>query len=191
MDLVITIAAIGLLFAVPLVVMVDTVRVGISPMPSSAPARRAALDHLAAHHDPRCVVEVGAGWGGLAVAAARRFPHAAVVALEAAIIPAAFLWLRVRLGRLTRLGPRNLRVQFGGLGAVDWTRCDGVLCYIHPGGMRDLADQVAPNLPPGAAVASITFALPGHRPVRTTRVADLWRSPVYLYTLVPDATSVD
>ncbi|MEQ8804563.1 MAG: class I SAM-dependent methyltransferase [Rhodospirillales bacterium] len=144
-------------------------------MPTS-PTVRASMFALIGGLEPRCIHELGAGWGGLAVALARRYPDARVVATEVSPLP----WAVCRL-RQVLFGPANLEVRFGDVMKTDLSAADLAVCFLCPPAMAKLAPRLEDGLKPGAHVLSNAFALPGWVPVREARVDDLHRSAVYLY----------
>jgi hypothetical protein len=152
-----------------------TLRLGISPVPTSAGVRRALLQMLPASLDGE-VHELGAGWGGLALALADARPRARVIAWEASWVPWAVfrvrLWLRPRA---------NLTLVRADLFGADLSRAQAVVCYLWTGAMQRLSAKLQAELPDGAAVLSHTFALRGWTPAETRTVDDLYRTPVYRY----------
>jgi hypothetical protein len=167
----------ALLLAGALSIVVYTLRTGISPMPTSGKVRRSLLPLL----EPGLqgtVLELGAGWGTLAFAIAARCPRARVVAFELSPLPFALCWLRQRLAPRPNLELRRqdfLQASFAGASTV--------VCYLFPGGMTRLAPKLLAELPPGARVITHTFALRGWKPEHTLQVDDLYRTPIYVYTV--------
>ncbi|MDX2015654.1 MAG: methyltransferase [Myxococcaceae bacterium] len=163
-------------------IIIGSLRLGISPMPSSAVARRAMLSLVPAEVTGE-VHELGCGWGGLALALARTAPRARVIAWEASLVPYLVSSLRAR-------GVPNLEVRHGDFLRADLSRADVLVCYLFTGGMRALSDKLVRERP-GAAlcVVSNTFALHGWAPRETVVVDDLWRSRVYRYDRVPSAAA--
>ncbi len=49
--------------------------------------------------------------------------------------------------------------------------------------MVRLAPKLLAELPPGSRILSHTFALRGWNPARSLVVDDLYRTPIYLYTV--------
>ncbi len=156
----------------------STLRLGISPMPSSGPARRAVLSLVppTVHGE---VHELGCGWGGLAVALARHCPKARVIAWEASLLP----WL---VSRLRARGLPNLQVRRADFLRADLSRAEVLVCYLFTGGMRALAAKLLSERP-GAPVVIVTstFALHGWAPAAVARVDDVWRTRVLRYDGVP------
>jgi hypothetical protein len=167
----------ALLLAGALSIVIYTLRTGISPMPTSGKVRRELLPLLEPDLEGT-VLELGAGWGSLAFAIADRCPRAKVVAFELSPLPFAFCWLRQRLSPRPNLELRRqdfLRASFAGASTV--------VCYLFPGAMARLAPKLLAELPTGARVITHTFALRGWQPQRMLRVGDLYRTPIYLYTV--------
>ncbi|MEW5741318.1 MAG: SAM-dependent methyltransferase [Myxococcota bacterium] len=161
----------------------STLRLGISPMPTSSAVRRVVLDMLP-HAVAGDVHELGAGWGGLALALADRYPTARVVAWEASWAP--FLVLKLRLALSPRRNLVALRRDF--FGAADLSGAGLVVCYLWTGAMTRLAEKFTAELKPGALVVSHTFALRGWEAEETRHAADVYRTPVYRYRVGPGAS---
>lgn len=156
-----------------------TLWTGISPMPTLGKVRRRLLP-LAEAELEGTILELGAGWGTLAFALADRCPRAKVVAFELSPLPFAFCWLR------WRLAPRpNLELRRQDFFRASFTGASLVVCYLFPGAMTRLAPKLLEELAPGTRIISHTFALRGWRPRRLLTVDDLYRTPIYLYTLPP------
>ena len=178
----------GLLAAVLLGALVSiayTVKTGTSPVPSS-PAAIAAILSLAAGPLERrlsqerraLLVDLGAGWGGVSFALARRFPEARVVGYEVSPLP----WLVARLRLLLRPTP-NLRFERRDFLAAPLDGAALVTCYLGPGAMARLRPKLESELPSGCQVLSNTFAVPGWAAERIERVDDLYAFSVYRYDM--------
>lgn len=181
----------GLLAAVllgALVTLAYTVKTGISPVPSG-PAAVAAMLSLATGplerrlrqegRDGRAlVVDLGAGWGGLSFALARRFPRARVVGYEVSPLP----WLVARLRLVLRPTP-NLRFERRDFMAAPLGGAALVTCYLGPGAMARLRPKLEAELASGCQVVSNSFAVPGWAADRVRRADDLYAVPVYRYDM--------
>lgn len=155
-------------------VVVGTLRTGAPPMPTRPPVRDAMLRHIPA--DARVIHELGCGFGGLAIAAARARPGAEVHAWERALLP----WLVARI-RAALCGGRRVHVHRGDLLDAPHERADAVLLYLHPDAMAALAPRLSTTLRAEATVVSNSFALPGW-PARTEdRLPDALRTKVLVY----------
>ena len=156
-------------------IVVESLRLGITPTPGSRRARRAILDLLPGDL-AGVVVEAGCGWGGLAIALARRVPSARVVAYERSPVPWLVSRLRVRLARVPNLEVRRrdfFRESFAGV--------DAVVAYLYTGAMTRLGPKLAAELRPGTPVVSHVFRIPGWTPEREVVLPDVWRGRVILY----------
>ncbi len=168
----------GLLLAAVLlvcvVVVVDTLRLGAPPMPSGAAARRCLVSMLPTAPGLVCW-ELGAGWGGLAVAIAEARPTWTVVAWEAAWVPWLVCALRVRV-----LGPSNVHVRRGDVLSQDLGEARVLTTYLL--GTQTEALRVRLGAHPGPwTLLSVHFALRGVVAAREARAQDLHRTPVIVY----------
>lgn len=157
-----------------LITVVDSLRLGIGPVPSSPAATAVLLDAVAATTGP--IVELGCGIGSLSIKLARSFPARTVLAVEQAWVPFCVAFTLARLS-----GAPNLRVVRGDLHQLPIGDAGVAVCFLFRGAMARLAADLPGRMRPGAQVVSLTFALPGWTPEATSHVADLWRSPVYRY----------
>lgn len=163
----------------------STVRTGMSPMPSSRAARAgilAALAYIDTDHHQGAIVDLGSGWGDLAIAVARRYPGRRVRGYELAWLPWLVSVVLARLLRLTNLtfvrGDYLLAVERGELNDMQTA-----LTYLHGPGMVRL--QAALEEQPGQLcwLISNNFAMPGWQPEQQWQLQDFYRSPLYLYSV--------
>ena len=160
---------------VALSILWSTIRTGISPMPSSRTAL-ACLQGLLPETCTGTVLELGSGWGGLALALAQRYPRAQVVGYELSLLPYLYSRLASR-----RAGCRNLQLERADFFAAAMGEADIVVCYLHHEAMSRLAPLLAEKLAPGALVVSNTFQLPGWTPEATVQLTDMYRNRLYRY----------
>lgn len=165
---------IGLLAALSIVYY--TLRNGISPMPSPRLARQQVVQWVARLEHIHTMVEAGSGWGSLALPLARANPDRQVIALENSPLPFAVSSLRRSLGVAS-----NLRLERRDLYTFDYKEADLVVCYLYPGAMKRLSDQLRHELKPGAWIISIGFALPHWQPELQHTCHDVYRTKLYLY----------
>ena len=173
--------ACGILILVALSILWSTIKTGISPMPSSGKARQQIMT-LARQQSPTTLYELGAGFGTLALPLAREFPQTKVISYELSWFPWWVARLRASIARLD-----NLCVRRADFLQADLSDADLLICYLYPGAMHRLAAKLE-NEPCHGHMISNTFALPGYQPVETHRLRDLYKSPIYLYTLVTKVT---
>jgi predicted O-methyltransferase YrrM len=176
-------SVLGIVLLVILLLLVYTLRTGISPVPTTPRVARVMLAMLPAL-PPGRVYELGSGWGGLAIALARRLPERAVVAVELSPLP----WLLTRV-RLALAPCPNLILLRGDFHALSLADAALVACYLYPGAMARLRPKLEAELPPGALVVSNSFAVPGWTATDKRIADDQYASPVYLYTMPASATA--
>lgn len=155
----------------------SSLRLGISPMPSSRKARRAMLELMGeTQAETGQIVELGSGWGNLLIALAQAYPQREVVGYELSFIP----WLTsVIFKRL--LGLHNLQVHRKNFLQADLTHAEVVVCYLFPQVMQALEYKLTNQVGQTRYLISNNFALPSHTPIKTLKINDFYRSPIYLY----------
>ncbi len=168
-------SVLAVLFAALGSIVLHSLRVGISPMPSSRKATRAMLSLVSANTSGP-IVELGAGWGSLAFAISRHARLAQVTAYESSFVPFAVMWLRQAVLRVP-----NLTLHYGDFAAAPLAECDVVLCYLWPGAMSTIALRFERELRPEAVLVSNTFAIRGRAAQTELRLDDLYRSVIYRY----------
>lgn len=166
------VAALALVVLAAASVLWSATKLGIGPVPTSRPVRRAMMALVPS--TASTIYELGCGWGGLARAMARQFPSARVIAVEASFVP----WAMTAAVQAVQHLP-NLEVVRGSFWSHPLGEADVLVCYLYTGGMQELAARL--RMKPGAVLISATFALPGATADETVRADDLYRSPVYRY----------
>jgi hypothetical protein len=163
-------------------------RNGISPMPTSKAVRLAVaaeVNRIAGYGN---IIEAGSGWGTLGLDVIRHCPGKRLTGIENSSLPLWFSQLHTIL--LTRFLPvagsreslcKRFYFKRGDIYKSSYSDADIVLCYLFPGAMVRLAEKFKQELPPGAVVISVCFALPGRQPIRTITCKDRLRTKVYVY----------
>ena len=161
---------------------------GISPMPTSRPVRQVVIQEVNRISGYGDIMEAGSGWGTLGMDVVKHCPGKRLTGIENSLIP---LWTSQWLVRLSvwfhRAGRRQhslkgrLRFIHGNIYTCSYAHADYVICYLFPGAMARLTDKFQRELPPGAKVISVCFALPGKEPLRTIPCSDALRTTVYVY----------
>ncbi len=162
-----------LILVASVLVFVGTLRTGAPPMPTRPLVRDAMLRLLP--EEASEIHELGAGWGGVALAAARARPHATLHAGESALQPRAVAAARARLSGL------RVEVHRRDLFTADLTRADAALTYLHGDLMARLGPHLQAALPEGAVVVSNSFALPGWTPEAEVVLGDALHTRVMRY----------
>ena len=175
----VALVSVGLLASGALCVIGFTLWLGISPMPTTPQVRRVMLE-LVPDGDGE-LHELGAGWGGLSLALAKRAPNRRVVAWELSPLPFFVTALRARAS-----GLRNLEVRRANFLTADLSKAAVLVCYLFTGGMAALDEKLRRERA-GAPLVIVTntFLLRGW-PAETRRtVDDLYRTVVARYVGVP------
>jgi hypothetical protein len=173
LSLVLVLAAFALL-------LVYTVRTGISPVPTT-PRVAAAMFALVPPETRGVIYELGSGWGNLASGLAKRFPDCPVVAYELSPLPwlVSVLWRRLA-------GRPNLTLRRADFFAAPLGDAAVVCCYLYPGAMRRLRPKFENELAAGALVLSNSFLVPGWVPAEVRIAGDAYATKVYLYRMPPE-----
>lgn len=155
-----------------------TLRLGISPMPSSGKVRDELLRLLGELElqPGEGVAELGCGWGTLLFPIASRLPQCQVYAWERSWVP----WAVTRL-RLAFTRSQNIVLSREDFLDTAWGDVRVVVCYLYPGAMERLKPRFSESLPVGSWVVSNTFRVPGWTPVKVVRLQDLYATQIYVY----------
>lgn len=150
---------------------------GITPTPTSRKVKAQFIQMLPPLENAH-IVELGSGWGTLAFALARHFPHCQVIGYEISPFP---YFISKLLSYYFRLP--NLSLKRKDFFHISLENASLVTCYLYPGAMQRLKTKFKQELPSQAYVGSHTFAIPGWIPIRFEQVNDLYRTPIYLYQM--------
>lgn len=167
----------GLTFFISLSLVWNSLRAGITPVPSSSKARQAILSASESANEG-IIIELGSGWGTLALVLAERYPHRPVIGYEISTIP----WL-ISLWRKKLRGTDNLTLRKKNFFEAEFEGVTLLTCYLYPKGMDKLAGKLRREGLPATMLISNTFALPGIEPEQVVRLDDLYKSPIYVYQL--------
>ena len=137
-----------------------------------ATRRMVALSTASAHGH---IVDLGSGWGTLALAAARANPHKTVIGYELSPIPLYFSKLLKLL-----FAQRNLHFKRLDFFTLAFKADTLYLCYLYPGAMQRLQSKIE-NSAVKPELISNTFALPGYSEDKRVTLRDLYATPLYLY----------
>lgn len=182
------IIALAVLLSVVWVVLVSWTN-GISPMPTSKAVRIVVAEEVNRITGYSNIIEAGSGWGTLGLDVVRHCPGKRLTGIENSSIP---LWFSQLLAMLAprlrptaisqRISRNQVRFKRGDIYQSSYRDADIVLCYLFPGAMGRLAGKFKQELPPGAVVISVCFALPGRQPARTITCKDQLKTKVYVYS---------
>jgi hypothetical protein len=169
-NLVLTYAIAALLSALALSVLIVAVGTGVPPYPARRREITEVLSLLErANLDPGTrLAELGAGWGTLGLAIARRFPTLRVTGYE--ISPVPFLCAKIRARSLP-----NLDIRFGDFHKVDLRPFGAVAAYLMIKPMPRVAKKLDDELAAGASVVTLGFWFRGRTPTETEGASALYR----------------
>ena len=164
------------LFLIVATIVTYTLANGIGPTPTNRRVNEQLREVLPGSVEGR-ILELGAGWGGIAIMLARQYPGNQIIAVENC--PPVWLacWLRAKVA-----GTSNLQVKMGNIYQEDLEKVALIYCYLFPGAMKKLLTRLQ-FMQPGGIVISNTFSLPGVEPERVSLANDVWRSRLYFYRL--------
>jgi hypothetical protein len=146
-------------FLLLLVVFWSTFRTQVPYYPSGPAVRALVADLLPP--GPARAIDIGSGFGGLALALARARPDAIVEGIELAPLP----WLASRLRAALSAHPAGFtRGDYNGL---DFAGYDLVYAYLSPAAMDALWRKAENEMRPGSMLASYEFLAPGRAPDRS------------------------
>lgn len=174
-------AALALVLVATTVLMAYTVRTRNSPVPSPPAVRRAVLNMLPQRIDG-VIYELGAGWGGLSLALARRCPDNRVVAYELSPLPWAVARMRAALS-----GAGNLEIRRRDFMAEGLSDAGALTAYLSPGSMARLRPKLNDELPDGSVLVSSAFPVQGWQPAKVVEASDEHATYVYRYVMPPEA----
>lgn len=148
---------------------------GISPMPTS-PKVKAHLLEISLKLNSGAIFELGAGWGTLAFAFAKKYPARQVKAYETSWMPYLFCCLR------KWISPQpNLQIYRLNFFKVPLDDAALVICYLYRGAMLKLKSKFDLELTSGAVILSNTFKLPNVKADYIIHVDDLYSTQIYVY----------
>jgi len=154
----------------------------VCPMPTPASTRMAMLKGI--HQPaPKVIAELGSGWGGVAMAAAARYPEAKITGYEGSLMP----YLFSRLRKMLHPEMKNLHFVKKNFFESDMGDVDVVLCYLSNPHMAQLEPKLHKELKNGAEIVSSTFYMPHWLPREQSIVGGIYDTDVFVYekTAVP------
>jgi SAM-dependent methyltransferase len=135
-----------------------------------------AVDNLLpnARHSGKTLsfIDIGSGFGGLALYLAKQHPASRFIGIEIAPLPWLISFLRARA--------RGRANQFllGDYEQLDFAQFDVVFAYLSPAAMPALWEKARAEMQPGSLLLSYEFKIPGIPPEITT-VADKRNATIY------------
>jgi phospholipid N-methyltransferase len=168
------------LFMLAVIIAVFTVfwqeqSLGVCVMPTTPQVSRLLMSECPAQVKGD-ILELGSGWGGLALKLAHKYPQNKVIGYEMSLVP---YWVSVIRAKFFSSG--NLGIVRKNFYAVSFKDTGLVMCYLSNPHMAKLEGKFLQELPAGAQVISSTFHCPSWKPVRTQDVVRLYNAQIFVY----------
>lgn len=155
----------------------STIRLGISPMPSSIKAFKTVLK-LVDKTGNGAIIDLGSGWGNVVIPMARRYPQRPVIGYELSLLP----WLlSTLLKKLFNL--QNLTLHRVNFYNVKLPQASVIVCYLYPQAMKKIQNKLQLEQPNIDFLISNNFALPTWQVDQKIQLDDFYKSPIYLYKI--------
>jgi phospholipid N-methyltransferase len=169
-------AAILLLAAIGITGIIFEKALGVSSMPTMPRIRRRMIT-LAEPRVAGNIVELGCGWGGLALAAAKAYPDRKIIGIEYSPLP--FFCARIR--KILNPSAKNLSFIRENFFDIDLSGTASILCYLSNPLMAKLKEKFLKELPENATVVSSTFYIPDFPAEKTEKIKGLWNTEIFVY----------
>ena len=159
-------------------------------VPTLPKMRKAMIKHLKAElqnspaTQPPAIIEMGSGWGGLALAAAKACPDAQIIGYEIVTLPLVIAKIRAYISRR-----KNLSFHKADIFTTDIRHADIILTYLTPPLMARLQSKLTNDpLKKNATLISSTFPLPDLHPREIQPVYKTFARNIYIFDLGDQST---
>ncbi len=159
--------------------ILDSLRLKITPTPSSKKVRQKILEILPKGVDGP-IYELGSGFGQMTLDLAKHFSGHPIKSYERATVP----YLVQRL-LLFFYRPQNAKLLFEDFMKKDSSDAGLIFCYLYREIMPRLALKIEKSTTKKVWVISHTFAIENWTPVKIIYANDLYHTPIYLYQINP------
>lgn len=154
----------------------NTIYFGIGPTPTSPKVKSALFQFLPTNFEGT-LYELGAGFGSLTFSLAKKYPKAEVIAIEGSLFPFLFLKLRALFYSLP-----NLKIIKKNFLSLPLKKDALLICYLAPSIMQKIENKLQQEGFRGILYTH-TFALPDHKEDEVIYANDIYRTPIYRYSL--------
>ncbi|RXK00283.1 hypothetical protein CRU98_03750 [Arcobacter sp. CECT 8986] len=161
------------LLIIVLFIVISSLKIGISPMPTSKSARKIIVSTLQDSQNST-IIDLGSGFGTLAIFLAVNFPHKKVIGYELSL----FAFLISQILKFT-LGLKNLHFYKKDFLHQDLKNCD-LVCYLFPIGMQKLEDKLFDE-EINTTIISNTFAFRNIKAKEIIKDNSILKTPIYIY----------
>ena len=158
-------------------IVYSTIKLGITPMPSSNKAYLAMMQ-LTDETGKGPIVDLGSGWGHFVIRIAKRYPQRQIIGYELSFLP----WLTSTLLKKL-LALKNLTLHRKNFYLADLSKASVLVCYLFPEAMDKISNKLLVEQSSVGFLISNNFALPSWQPYKTIQLNDFYKSPVYLYKI--------
>lgn len=158
-------------------IIYSTVKLGISPMPSSNKAYNTMMK-LAEETGTGTIVDLGSGWGNFVIPMAKKYPQRQIIGYELSLLPWLFSSFLKKLLRL-----KNLTLHRQDFYNADLSNTSVLVCYLFPEAMNKIKQKLLSDQHKIDFIISNNFALPSSKPYKVMKLNDFYHSPIYLYKL--------
>lgn len=155
----------------------STVKLGISPMPSSSKAYNTMMK-LVDETGTGPIIDLGSGWGSFVIRIAKKNPHRQIVGYELSLLP----WLTSTLLKKV-LGLKNLTLHRKNFYSANLPAASVLVCYLYPEAMIKIKNKLLLEQPEIDFLISNSFALPSWQSYKVMPIDDFYKSPIYLYKI--------
>lgn len=155
----------------------STVKLGISPMPSSNKAYNTMME-LVDMTGTGTIIDLGSGWGNFVIRIARKNQQRQVIGYELSLLP----WLTSTLLKKS-LGLQNLTLYRQNFYNVNLPDASVLVCYLYPEAMEKIKSKLLLEQPNIDFLISNNFALPSWQSYKVIPIDDFYKSPIYLYKI--------
>lgn len=125
------------------------------------------------------ILELGSGFGSLALAAAKACPDARVIGYEISPVPLFFSRMRAFVG-----GLKNVKFVSGNFYEHDFSQANIVMTYLTINLMEKLRPKLEAELKTGAIVICNTFHVPGWTPTSEEMISNfVYELKVFTYRI--------
>lgn len=153
--------------------MISSLKIGISPMPSSRKSAQIILEKIKDSKEST-VVDLGSGFGSLAIFLATNLPEKRIIGYELSFFP----WI------ISKLLKYVLNIKNVDFYKKDFLKQDlkskVLVSYLFPEGMQKLEDKIFHETI-NTKIISSTFAFRNIKQRETTYAQDLFKTPIFIY----------
>ncbi|RXJ88224.1 methyltransferase [Arcobacter sp. CECT 8985] len=156
-----------------LFIVISSLKVGISPMPTSKPSQKIILEYLQ-NSSNNTIIDLGSGFGTLAIHLAVNFPNKKIIGYEVSIIP---FYISVILKYILRV--KNVHFYKKDFLKQNLKDCD-LVCYLYPNGMKKLENKLFKETI-NTTIVSNTFSFRNIKEKEVLNDTSILKNPIFIY----------